>query len=66
MGLDPSPPPLASSDLKLPDNGIRSNHPMTVETNAKSGPVEGISVFFIKPVGGSFCPFSILILILMH
>jgi len=52
----------ASSDLKLPDNGIRSNHPMTVETNAKSGPVEGIPVFFIKPVGGSFCPFAILIL----
>ena len=41
----------ASFNIKIPDDGIRADHPITIETNAQSGPVEGIPVMSISSVG---------------
>ena len=42
----------ASSNIRLPDVGIESTHPITISTNASSGPVESIPVNHIPAVGG--------------
>ena len=41
----------ASSNLALPPGGLRADHPITVATNARSGPVDAIPVLAIPPVG---------------
>jgi hypothetical protein len=45
----------ASFNIKIPDDGLRADHPILIETDAQSGPIEGIPVLSIPPVGTSFC-----------
>ena len=41
----------ASNNLALPPGGLGTSHPITIETDAGSGPVDGIPVLSIPPVG---------------
>jgi hypothetical protein len=45
----------ASFNIKIPDDGLRANHPILIETDAQSGPIEGIPVLSIPSVGVSSC-----------
>jgi hypothetical protein len=45
----------ASFNIKIPDDGLRANHPVLIETDAQSGPIEGIPVLSIPSVGVSSC-----------
>jgi hypothetical protein len=41
----------ASSNIALPPGGLRADHPITVATNAQSGPVDEIPVLSVPPIG---------------
>ena len=45
----------ASFNIKIPDDGLRANHPVLIETDAQSGPIEGIPVLSSPSVGVSSC-----------